>query len=189
MHKAKRVFLVHGWDGYPDNHWFPWLKKELESRGFKVESLAMPNAAHPKVFEWLSKITESVGNPTKDDYFVGHSLGCISIVRYIVQLPPEAKVGGCVFVAGFSGNINIPEIAEFYLLPLDFKNTKKHCENFVTIFSDNDPVVPLDNKNLFEDKLSARTIVEHNKGHFCKSDGVIELPSVLEAVLEISGNA
>ena len=28
--------MVHGWDGNPNNHWFPWLKKELEKRGFEV---------------------------------------------------------------------------------------------------------------------------------------------------------
>lgn len=24
----KRVFITHGWDGYPEEGWFPWLKKE-----------------------------------------------------------------------------------------------------------------------------------------------------------------
>jgi hypothetical protein len=27
---AKRVFIIHGWEGYPEEGWFPWLKKELE---------------------------------------------------------------------------------------------------------------------------------------------------------------
>ena len=29
----KKVFIIHGWEGYPEEGWFPWLKKELESRG------------------------------------------------------------------------------------------------------------------------------------------------------------
>ena len=33
----KRVFIVHGWDGYPEEVWFPWLKKELEAKGFEAQ--------------------------------------------------------------------------------------------------------------------------------------------------------
>jgi len=33
---SKRVFLIHGWEGSPEEGWRPWLKKELEKRGFKV---------------------------------------------------------------------------------------------------------------------------------------------------------
>ena len=28
---AKRVFIVHGWGGHPDEGWFPWLSSELGS--------------------------------------------------------------------------------------------------------------------------------------------------------------
>jgi len=31
---AKRVFIIHGWDGYLEEGWFPWLKRELEAAGF-----------------------------------------------------------------------------------------------------------------------------------------------------------
>lgn len=35
----KRVFIVHGWGGRPDESWFPWIQRELESKGFKTTSL------------------------------------------------------------------------------------------------------------------------------------------------------
>ena len=193
MSTVKRVFLIHGWDGRPDNHWFPWLKNELERRdllagrhGFKVESLEMPNPARPKVSEWTRKIRESVGEPMESDYFVGHSLGCVTILRYIEKLSENVKIGGCVFVGGFSGNINIPEIAEFYSLPLDIEEVKKHCDGFVTIFSDNDEYIPQSESLSFSNKLGATQVFERNKGHFCKSDGVTELPSALSAILDFS---
>lgn len=43
----KRVFLIHGWEGYPEEGWRPWLKKELEQRGFTVIVPAMPDTATP----------------------------------------------------------------------------------------------------------------------------------------------
>jgi len=36
---AKRAFLIHGWAGSPDEGWRPWLKTELEKRGFRVFAL------------------------------------------------------------------------------------------------------------------------------------------------------
>ena len=32
----KKAYLVHGWDGTPDNWWFPWLTHELEKLNFKL---------------------------------------------------------------------------------------------------------------------------------------------------------
>jgi predicted alpha/beta hydrolase family esterase len=28
----KKALLLHGWGGKSDNHWFPWLKKELNKK-------------------------------------------------------------------------------------------------------------------------------------------------------------
>ncbi len=39
----KRVFIVHGWDGHPDEQWFPWLKQSLEEKGYCVEVPQMPD--------------------------------------------------------------------------------------------------------------------------------------------------
>ena len=35
-----------------------------------------------------------------------------------------------------------------------------------TIFSDNDPYVPLDNQDDFKIRLGSKIIIDHNKGHF-----------------------
>lgn len=110
----KRVFLIHGWNGFPENHWFPWLKQQLEAKWFHVETPEMPDTKHPKRDAWVAKLSEIVGVPDEDTYFVGHSLGCITIVRYLEKLSPDAKVGGCVFVAGFGGGLKHHELTQFY---------------------------------------------------------------------------
>ncbi len=181
-----RVFVIHGWEGRPDGHWFPWLALELRARGWEVNAPQMPRAAEPKVKEWLEFLRKYVGKPSRHTYFVGHSLGCITIARYLVALPAKAKVGGCVFVAGFSGRITEPEIAEFYSLLFDAEKAKARCEKFVMVFSDNDPFVPLEKSLEMAQQLGAKTILQRNKGHFCAQDGVTALPSVLTALLKMS---
>ncbi|MSU56069.1 MAG: serine hydrolase family protein [Candidatus Taylorbacteria bacterium] len=183
---SKRVFLIHGWDGKPNNHWFPYLSLELKANGFEVNAPQMPNAGEPKVKEWLSFLKDYVGKPDSDTYFVGHSLGCITIARYLETLSPKARVGGCVFVAGFSGRINVPEIKEFYELPFDPKKAKAHCDKFVMIFSNNDSYVPMEKSLEFAEQFGAKTILERGRGHFTAGDGVTALPSVLSALLKMA---
>ena len=48
----KRVFIVHGWDFNPKMNWYPWLKKELERKGFDVMVPEMPNTSEPEINAW-----------------------------------------------------------------------------------------------------------------------------------------
>jgi len=191
----KRVFILHGWDGYPEEGWFPWLKKELEIRGFKVFVPQLPKPEEPRINNWIPKLREIVGIPDKETYFVGHSIGCQTIARYIESLPENISVGGAVFVAGFFKrltNLEDDDIVrsvskEWLETPLDIAKVKTSLKNSVAIFSDNDPYVPLDNQDDFKNKLVSKIIIEHDKGHFSGSTGTKELPSALAAVLEIAG--
>jgi predicted alpha/beta hydrolase family esterase len=186
----KRVFVIHGWDGSPQNSWFPWLKKELEVRGFSVQVPAMPHPERPTIGDWVSYLSSVVGEPDINTCFIGHSIGCQTILRYIEKV--KKPVGGVVCVAGWFRlpHLNTSEekeIAKPWLeTPIDFTTIKNQTNNIVAIFSDNDPDVDLGDKELFEKNLNAKTIVEHNKGHFSDDAGVKELPSVLNAVLEIT---
>jgi len=31
LNPMKTVYIIHSWEEYPEEGWFPWLKKELES--------------------------------------------------------------------------------------------------------------------------------------------------------------
>lgn len=188
----RRVFIIHGWDGYPEEGWFPWVKRELEKRGFEVSVPAMPDPEGPKIDAWVGYLSEVVGKPDEQTYFVGHSIGCQTILRYFEGLPAGVKVGGAVFVAGWLilGDSETKEEKEigrpWVETPIDFEKVRQRTNKFVSIFSDDDEVVPSENKDMLEKELGARTILEHNKGHFSGSDGVTELPSALEAVLEMA---
>jgi predicted alpha/beta hydrolase family esterase len=177
----KKAFLVHGWGGSSESSWRPWLKKELEKKGFSVSVPAMPDTEHPKMDAWVKQLAKTVGTPGKDCYFVGHSLGCITILRYLESL--KGKVGGVVLVAGFSDNLGFKEIDSFFVKPLDWEKIRSRCRRFVAIHSITDRYVPLRHGKIFRDKLGAETIVVKKMGHFSR---VKELPVVLEAVMKIS---
>jgi len=182
---AKRVFIIHGWDGNPEDSWKTWLKNELEKRKFEVIAPQMPGGNNPIVKEWLKVLANIVNEPKKDDYFVGHSLGCISICRYLETLPKEKIVGGCIFVSGFCSDLNIPELTEFTNLPLDFSKVKSRAKNFVLIHSDDDEDVPIEKGIEFKEKLGAKLIIEKEMGHISEGDNIKKLPSLLKSIMEM----
>jgi predicted alpha/beta hydrolase family esterase len=183
----RRAFILHGWAGSPDSGWKGWIRRELEKQGFAVFAPHFPDAERPQMEKWLELLGKLVGKPDEGTYLVGHSLGCILAMRYLEGLSPGEKIGGAVLVAGFSDSLGIPELKSFFPRPLDFEKMKRHCGKFVAIHSDNDRYVALRHGEIFREKLGAKLIVLHNKGHFSTSEGTIELPEALSAVLEISG--
>ncbi len=189
---AKRIFIIHGWDEHPDEGWFPWLKEKLEDKGFEVQVPEMPETEEPRIETWVPYLAQLVGKPDENTFFVGHSIGCQAILRYLEYLPEGEKIGGAVFVAGwFSlaslGTDEETETARPWLeTPIDFQKINQRIKKLIVIFSDNDPFVPAENRKIFEQKLNAKVIIEHKKGHFSGADKIIELPAALEAVLEIS---
>ena len=190
----KRAFIVHGWDGTPQEGWFPWLKAGLEAKGFKVEVPQLPDAGSPRIYNWVPKLAEVVGTPDEQAYFIGHSIGCQTIARYLESLPEGVKVGGAVFVAGFfkhlTGLEDDPDVQEtdkhWLGTPIELQKVKSHLPKSVAIFSDDDPWVPLDNQDDFREKLGAEIIIEHRQRHFSGSGGTTELPIVPEKLLELS---
>ena len=186
----KRVFIVHGWGGNPNEAWFPWLKKELEARGYEVFVPAMPEPDEPRIETWIPFLSQLVGVPDSNTFFIGHSIGCQTIIRYLETLPEGVKIGGAVFVAGWYNLRNL-ETEEEQRIAGPWVNTPRNDEKIrkvvnqsVAIFSDNDPFVQPENQKSWEEKVGAKIIVEHNKGHFKEEEPAVwELPSALEAVL------
>ena len=66
------------------------------------------------------------------------------------------------------------------------EKAKSHCPKFVTIFSDNDGYISLEQSFEFQKALGAKAILEKGKGHFTKSEGVTALPSVFQSLVEMS---
>jgi len=192
MPNQKRVFIVHGWGATPESEWLPWLAKNLRERGFAVEVPAMPDTDNPKIEAWVGHLASVVGKCDESTYFVGGSIGCQTIMRYLEKLPDDEKCGGVVFVApwitltGLESNEERFTSSPWVTTPIDFEKVKNNAGEIIAIFSDNDPFVPKENWKIFSEKLGTENIIEKKMGHFSDDDGVKELPVALEAVLKVA---
>jgi hypothetical protein len=189
----KKVFIIHGWDGRPDEGCFPWLKEQLEKEGFEVHTPAMPKPLRPQIGSWTSFLEEQIGVPDGDTILVGHSMGAQTILRYLGSLPNGIAIGGAVLLAPWIHLTEASyeteedrEIAKPWLeTPIAWEKIKSDCPKCIAIFSDDDPLVPLSDAEIFKKNLGATIVIEHNKEHFSGSTGIKELPSLLAAVLEL----
>ena len=190
------MFIIHGWGGSPEEGWFPWLGQQLQQQGFTVHIPTMPDTIHPRIKMWLTHLSKIVGIIDANTYFVGHSIGCQAILRYVESFSGTVRVGGIVLVAPWmyldkqtmkeEGKESIKIATPWVETPIDFKNVKQKIRKCVAVFSDNDLYVPLDNSTLFQQELGAKVIIEKQKGHFSGSDGITKLPVVLQELLDLT---
>lgn len=181
----KKVFIIHGWGGSPSANWFPWMKEELEKINIEIEVLAMPNTDSPQLKEWLAFMHKKINQPTEEIFLVGHSLGGITILKYLESLRENKKIGGIVLAAGFLRSINIPELENFFADPLDCEKVKKSVNKIVLINSDNDRYVPLEEGEIMKEKLNGKLIILHNAYHINEGNGFFTFPTGLEELLKM----
>jgi predicted alpha/beta hydrolase family esterase len=187
--KIKRAFIVHRWGGTPGADWYPWLKKELEKKGFKVEVPTMPNTSEPKINDWVSHLKKVVGKLDNETYFVGHSIGCQAIMRFLEKEDYDGKLGNVVFVAGWFKLNNlegkeVEAIASPWMdTPIDFNKIKPKLSKLSVFLSTNEPYGFIEeNSKAFRDELGAKVITLKNRGHFTAGDGVNKLPEILNEI-------
>lgn len=94
----KKIFLVHCWDGSSKDGWYPWIARELQKYDVEVERFDMPHTNKPTITEWVSTLSNKVETLNEDTYFLGHSIGCQTIMRFL-ENKELTKIGGILFVA------------------------------------------------------------------------------------------
>lgn len=187
--KNKRVIVVHCWDGDPEYCWYPYVKKKLEKEGFEVRIPAFPETEEPKLNKWLPVLQKEVGVPDENTYLIGHSIGCITILRYLESLTPNQKIGGVVLVAGFVDDLGFEELKNFFTTKVPLEKIRGKANHFVAIHSDDDPYVPLKYGDIFKEKLNAKLIIKHKAKHFSgpvdEENSCLELPDVVKSIIDI----
>ncbi len=192
----ERAFIFHGYQGYPEEAWQPWLKSELEKRGYQVALPAMPHADHPTIAEWTGFIADLVGNPDGQTVLIAHSLGAHAVLHYLEIVGGTGRsVGKTVLIASSFPTGMSPEAArqraggdptleQWLPAKVDPVKVKAAAGRCVVILSDNDPNIPLaEARAAFRENLDAEIIVEKGQGHFNEDDQITTLPAALAAVL------
>ena len=186
--------MVHRWEGGAATDWYPWLRAELERLNYEVDVLDMPNSKEPKIEEWVEYLEAKVGALDENTYFVGHSIGCQAILRYL-ERQDNSKAGGAIFVAGWFNLEGLEEEGEEVVAvakpwietPIDLKKVRSILLQSILLISSNDPYGALEENKKNFSELGTKIVQVENAGHFCKEDGYKEFPLLLEELKAVLG--
>lgn len=176
----KKAIIVHLYEGYPEYCWYPSVKRDLEKLGLKVYVPQMPKPNFPDEKKWVSTLKKVVGMPNKDTYLIGHSIGAVTILRYLEQLPKGIKIAGVILVAGFTDDMGYEEFSNFFTKPFNFEAIKRKVNFFSIIASDDDPYIDLKYGRELSEKLNGVLLIKKGMKHMSKD--VIKLPDVINLI-------
>lgn len=189
----KNALLVHGWNTRdeffdPDkptasnDHWFPWLTKQLIMRGIHTVAVEMPNGHYPEYAVWKRELERFDIGP--ETILVGHSCGGGFLVRWLTEA--DKKVGRVVLVApwlgyGLDGEPFDEAFFDFIIDP----NISIKTVGLTIIHSANDMDGVQQSVARLKRELKKFKYVElEDKGHFTRTSlGTDSFPELLEEII------
>lgn len=178
--------IIHGIYGHPQENWFPWLKAELEGKGFEAIVPKFPTPIDQTLESWLRVISHYEDKINEETVLIGHSLGASFILDYLEQA--DKKIKAAFLVAGYHKLLDneFRELNKTFVgKEFDWDRIKSNCRRFFVITSDNDEYIPIEINKELARLLDAKLKIIHNGGHLNKKAGYDEFPELLELLLKL----
>ena len=163
----KYSLLSHGTDGYPEENWFPWLKKELENKSYYVDVPQFPTPENQTPEAWFEVLEPYQKQFNSETLLIGHSCGGLFLLRVLEKIPVTVKAA--IFVASSAG---IPPLTyherdlPFLRTPFDWSKIRASAKHFLVFHSEDDPFIGIANGEKIATELSTPLIRLNNAGHF-----------------------
>ena len=142
-----KAVILHGTDGRPSHNWFPWIKSELESRGFEVWIPKLPNNHTPNRKAYNDFLLNSDWDFT-NNLVIGHSSGAVSVLNLLEdERCPSIDIGILVGAWSHMDETDLDREQFKDLFPgggFNFPKIKAKCKKLVFLHGDDDSFCPLD---------------------------------------------
>lgn len=170
----KRALILHGMEGHGHAHWFPWLKAELEARGFDVWVPDLPVAELPNAKRWTDFLLSRKDWDLNDNLVIGHSAGAVEIMQLAQALPAGKKLAAGIACAAFTDDLprTDPDFAvlrDMFEPGLNFETIKSHCNNFVFVHAKDDPWCPWEQAKFLAEQTGGDFVMLPGGRHFTTS--------------------
>jgi uncharacterized protein len=173
----KKALILEAWYSKPEDNWYPWLKKELEKKGYNVLLPNLPDQRtdHPDLRKQIEFI-KSQKFLDENMVVIGHSLGAVLGMR----LGETFKFKKLITVAGWDYNDLCEGHKLFWKTMMNHKKIKENVKEIYCIGSDNDPYYTAISFEDTNNRLGGKFILVKGKGHFSqKLGGITKIPELL----------
>ncbi|MBI2484650.1 alpha/beta fold hydrolase [Candidatus Uhrbacteria bacterium] len=181
-----RVTLVHGMNATPASNFHPWLKRELEARGFSVRVPELPlHSGEPlEILPLMEILHEKIGMLDHEDILLGHSLGAVLALRYLEYVELKGRPRACILV-GAPWQVKTPELQTLFMTDLDFDVVPWKASEFFVVHSPDDNLVPFDHAKKWAEALKAQLVDANGNGHYMDT----EYPVLLDLISDVAKQA
>ncbi len=179
---SKKEYFAPDTPSPSNNHWFPWVQKQLLMKGVLTQVLEMPSPYAAKYAEWKEVLDIF---PLDQTYtLVGHSGGAGFLFRYLCERKVSVKKLVLVALSFRPTGDDETAAGEFYSFEHDPKLTER-ISSIHIVYSQDDPV-----KGIKESTDTMRrwypNAISHkftDKGHFCVEEmHSLEFPELIEII-------
>ena len=176
----KKIFIVHGYKASPQDHWFPWLKQQIEAVGHSCEIFHLEHSEQPQYDVWKHNLVQQIQTLNDDTIIVAHSLGCLTSLDFLSNALRGRKLHALFLVAGFKQKLPaLPELNVFIdQVRFDDAALRLSIDHRFLFFSNNDPFVPAPFAIQLGHLMNAQMEEVRGAGHFMASDGFTEFPQL-----------
>ncbi len=174
--------ILHGSFGSKDGNWFPWLKRKLEDKKYKVSVPQMPVGVDKQNYDSWSKELDKI-SINENTIIIAHSIAPVFVCKYLIN--NKIKVKKLIFVCGFNNYLGIDPDFDTVNEPMFLNNLediKSYCNNIVCFYSDNDPYVKYDVEKDFADTISNEQYIIKSGGHINAESGYTKFEEILKCI-------
>lgn len=160
---GKNAIILHGVGCKSTSYWYPYIKKELEKKGYTVWLPQLPNTDKADLKEWLPFVLKN-GKFDRDTVLIGHSAGNPLILSLLEKIKSKVKL--VIMIAGFSEPLDPKKPEPILQNSYNWGKIGRHAKEFIFINSDNDPWKCDDRAGrVLFDHLGGTLIIRHGEGH------------------------
>lgn len=174
MSPPKKVIIVHGNGGCTAyDHWYQWLKRELEKAGVPVIVPTMPDNVQAKASVWLPYFKDIL-RCDENTIIIGHSSGAVAALRYAEEnkLLGTMLIGVCHTDLGYESE----RISGYYDKLWQWKQIQQNQRWIILVASDDDPFIPIAEPQFIHEQLRCEYHEFTDQGHFMHKEIPVVLP-------------
>lgn len=187
----KTVIIIHGYNDQSEfedtsrpaasnDHWYPWLQRQLLLNGVEAQTPEMPGFYEPDYVKWKEMLERFEIN--EKTILVGHSCGGGFLVRWLSE--NNTKVGKVVLVAPWLDPSHMID-PEFFNFDID-PNIALKTNGLTVMYSTDDYPDILESVKILKSRLSHADFKKlTDKGHFVLDSLKTEkFPELMEVILK-----
>lgn len=173
----KKVLFLQSWYSHVTDNWYPWLKTELEKKGYMTyfPDIAEMRKDQPDMAKILKQL-ENLKVIDKNTTIIGHSLGTLLAMR-LAEKHPYKKM---IVISGWDFDDLTEGHKLFWKNKIDHKKVRKNVKDIYVVHSDNDPYITKCQAQEMCTRFGGKFTLIKNGGHLTSKDGITKLPQILK---------